>query len=286
MVYLKKTWITVTALCLLSIAGFVFAQMQIDEKMPPTKRLEEKIIYIPQGKLVKTAALGYDAVLADLLWMRTVMYFGQHFVTDKDYRWLYSMLDAVTTLDPGNILAYRFGGNILALEAGEVDSSIRLLQKGIRNNPDKGWRLYFLLGFDYFYLKNDYLNAAKNLEKASRMPGHPQYLPRLAAKMYAEANQADVALAFLREIYDQYQDESVRAAVAQEMNEIMAKKQIGGLEQAADRYKRIYGVYPKELSMLVTAGIIRQLPQFDGGEYKIDPHTGKVDWVSSSKKAN
>ena len=101
-------WILTSVLCVLSITGFLFVQSQLDRLKPPREQLKEKLIYIPKGPFIKTAALGFDAVLADLLWVRSVVYFGGHFLTDKDYHWLYEILDAATTLDPKNILAYRF----------------------------------------------------------------------------------------------------------------------------------------------------------------------------------
>jgi tetratricopeptide (TPR) repeat protein len=268
-------------LCLV-IVGSALMQGQIDRIRPLRERLEEKLIYIPTSRFLRTAALGFDAVLADLLWMRAVVYFGGHFLTDKDYRWLYHILDAVTTLDPKNILAYRFGGSLLALEENDAERSIAILKKGIQNNPDEDWRLYFLLGFNYFYFLEDHVEAAKYLERASRMPNHPKYLPKLAAKMYAKAEKIDTAIEFLEEMYQQHDDQNVKAAIAERITILVAKKQARSLEYAAGKYKEAYGEYPRELKLLTHAGLIKELPAYPGGEYIIDPNTGRVDWVSES----
>jgi len=268
-------------LCLV-IIGVAFMQGQLDRIKPSRERLEEKLIYIPTGRFLRTAALGFDAVLADLLWTRAVVYFGGHFLTDRDYRWLYSLLDATTTLDPKNILAYRFGGSLLALEENDVEKSIAILKKGIRNNPDEDWRLYFLLGFNYFYFLEDYAEAAEYLEKASRMPDHPKYLPKLAAKMYAKAEKIDTAIEFLEEMYQQHDDQNVKAAIAERITILVAKKQTRSLEHAAEKYKETYGKYPSDLKLLTRAGLIKELPVYPGGQYVIDPDTGRVDWVSES----
>jgi len=268
-------------LCLV-IVGFALVQGQLDRMRPSRERLEEKLIYIPSGRFLRTAALGFDAVLADLLWTRAVVYFGGHFLTDKDYRWLYHILDAATTLDPKNILAYRFGGSLLALEEDDVERSIAILKKGIRNNPDEDWRLYFLLGFNYFYFLEDHIEAAKYLERASRMPGHPKYLPKLAAKMYAKAEKIDTAIEFLEEVYEQHEDRNVKAAIAERITILVAKKQAHILEHAAGKYKEAYGEYPTDVKSLARAGLIGELPEYPGGQYVIDPNTGRVDWVSES----
>ena len=256
-------------------------QTQIDRIRPSRERLEEKLIYIPETSYLKTASLGFRAVLADVLWARSVVYFGGHYLTDKDYHWLYNILDATTTLDPKNILAYRFGGTLLALEGDDVEKSIMLLKKGIRDNPDADWRLYFQLGFNHFFYLNEYSTAAEYLERASKMQGHPAFLPRLAARMYAKSGKTDMALEFLRETYSQYDDEKVKKAIAGRINTLMAIKGASHLEKIAEEYKRTYGEYPGELEELVNAGLIQKVPEYPDGYYEIDS-TGKVKWVSES----
>ncbi len=256
-------------------------QTQIDRIRPSRERLAEKLIYIPETQFLRTASLGYHAVLADVFWARSVVYFGGHYLTDKDYRWLYRILDATTTLDPKNILAYRFGGMLLTIEQDDVEKSIMLLKKGIRNNPDADWRLYFLLGFNYFFFLEDYSTAAKHLEKASTMPGHPAFLPRLTARMYAKAGKADMALEFLQETYKQYDDEKVKLAIANRINTLKAMEYASHLEKAAEEYRRIHGKYPGELKELINTGLIQELLEYPGGHYVIDS-TGKVKWVSES----
>ena len=278
----KRFRFLASALCILCSVGFILVQRQADRIRPSRERLEEKLIYIPGPQFIKTAALGFDAVIADILWARAVVYFGEHYLTDKDYSWLYRILDVATTLDPKNILAYRFGGTLLALEDSGVDESTALLKKGIQNNPEEDWRLYFLLGFNHFYLLEDYGAAAEYLEKASRMPRHPTYLPRLVARMYAKADKVDVAIEFLREAYQQYDDENVKSAIAERMTALIAKKEARSLEHAAQKYKEVFGEYPRELKALVGAGIIRELRVYPGGDYVIDPDTGKVDWIQKS----
>lgn len=276
---MKRIWTSTLILCILSIVGLALMQTQIDKIRTPRERLKEKLIYIPETRFLKTASLGFHAILADVLWARTVVYFGGHFATDKDYRWLYRILDATTTLDPKNILAYRFGGTLLTLEDNDVKKSIELLEKGIQNNPDEDWRLYFLQGFNYFFYLEDYAKAAKYIEKASRMPGHPEYLPRLAARMYAKGGKADVAISFLRETYNQSEDRNVKEAIAERLNILMAKQQTVPLENAAEVYKKTYGEYPEDLKELISARLIKNLPEYPNGQYVINS-TGNVEWVS------
>ena len=282
MKFSRRLLILTSILCVISASGFILMQTQLDCERPPRERMEEKLIYIPSPEFVKTASLGFHAVLADVMWARAVVYFGGHYLTDKDYTWLYNLLDATTTLDPKNILAYRFGGSLLALEQWDVEKSIAILKKGIRENPDADWRLYFLLGFNYFYVLEDYNNAAIYLEKASRMPGHPDFLPRLAAKMYAKSEKLDTAIEFLQEMYQQHDNENVRSAILERLSVLIAKKQARSLRCVVEKYKTVHGAYPTELEALAHCGLIEELPQYPNGCYTYDSDTGEIDWVPES----
>ena len=57
-------------------------------------------------------ALGYDRLLADFYWMRTIQYYGRRDEADKRpvrYKNLPTLLDITTTLDPDLMDAYRVG---------------------------------------------------------------------------------------------------------------------------------------------------------------------------------
>ncbi|MBD3183204.1 hypothetical protein GF312_12990 [Candidatus Poribacteria bacterium] len=269
-------------ICILSITGVIYSQLKIDQIRLPRKRLEEKIIYIPTGRFMKAASIGFHAVLSDLLWTRAVLYFGEHFTTDREYPWLYRILDAVTTMDPHNILAYRFGGNLLALEGNRIEESIALLKKGIKHNPDKDWRLYFLLGFNYYYILNDHLTAAYYFEQAVKLPGHPEYLPKLVARMYAKADKEDVAIEFLEEIYTQYNDEQVKQTIMDRLILLKAKEQAKEIQKLVERYKQIYNEYPENFEALVNKGLINRIPEYPGGYFTLNPEDGTVDWFSEN----
>jgi tetratricopeptide (TPR) repeat protein len=111
--------------------------------------------------------------------------FGEDFVKSRNYKWLHRPLDVITTLDPLFEEAYRYGGILLSIQTQQVDKSVNLLEKGIKKFPDD-WRLYFILGFNYTYYKNDDVKAVRYFEKANSLPGHPTYLPRLIGNLYAK----------------------------------------------------------------------------------------------------
>ena len=87
-------------------------------------------VYLPRAEYLRPMSLGWQNVLADILWFRTISYFGEHYRSDRTYPWLAQMCDLVTDLDPRAEHVYRFAGVILPWEANQADAGIRLLEEG------------------------------------------------------------------------------------------------------------------------------------------------------------
>jgi hypothetical protein len=111
---------------------------------PPHAAHGQQPIYLPKAEYLRPMSLGFANVMADVLWFRTISYFGGHYRSDRVYPWLAHMCDLVTDLDPRAEHVYRFAGVILPWEAGETDQGIRLLEKGIRHFPLARVHLLFL----------------------------------------------------------------------------------------------------------------------------------------------
>lgn len=192
-------------------------QARLEEVRPQDHT--ERMLYLPSGSLLKPMALGFDNLLADVLWIRAVVYFGGHYMTDKRYPWLYHILDLVTTLDPKFEMPYEFGGIVLAMDEKAVSKSIAILRKGIQHHPNY-WRFPFYLGFDYFYLLGDFKTAAGYMELAAQLPGCPPYVPRLAASMKYKTAGPAIALHFLKEIQDHTEDTRIKEEVSRKIKEL------------------------------------------------------------------
>ena len=121
----------------------------------------------------QAAALGFDALVADLYWIRAVVYFGRQRlskIADKNYDLLYPLLDLVTTLDPRFTVAYRFGAIFLSEPPpdgpGRPDLAVELLERG--SSAPERWEYLHDIGFVYYWSYRDYAAAAEWLERASR----------------------------------------------------------------------------------------------------------------------
>jgi hypothetical protein len=151
-----------------------------------------------------------------------------------------------------------------------------LLEKGFKENPTV-WNIPFLLGYNHYFILGDAAKAAEYIAAAARLEGGPAYLPGLASRMYAEANNPDTALQFLEALWRQTQDEGMREVIARRAKEVIIERDIRSLESVVQQYRSKQGVYPNTLRDLIVRGYLLQLPQEPfGGSYELDSKTGKV----------
>ncbi len=202
------------------IIGLFFCMAQVQKTLVQYRSVQqESLLYLPSGKFLKPLALGYDQVLADLLWMKTISYFGGHFMSDKQYPWLAHMLNLIIDLDPRFDFPYYFGGIVLSLEASQIEEANKILERGIEAYPDR-WQYPFYIGFNYYYHKKDVQRGLPYLEKASALPGSPDFLKRLVGRLYEKSGKQEEALHFYEEVYQNTADEMIRQKIKEKIDQI------------------------------------------------------------------
>src|SRR3989454_5242845 len=141
------------------------------------------LLYLPSGKYLRVMALGFDGLLADVLYLWSIQYYGNYDIRDR-YDYLERIYDQVITeLDPHYLDPYLIGALIMTTEARQPEMALRLLDKGVERNPDQ-WIIPFeagLLGYDHLH---DYKRAARYFQKAPRGAGGPPVVGRLYAELY------------------------------------------------------------------------------------------------------
>jgi hypothetical protein len=241
-----------------------------------TNRAAAELIYLPPTHFLRAVSLGYEHALADILWFRTINYFGDHYWSDRTYPWLAYMCDVVTDLDPRAVHVYEFGGVMLPWVADRADDGLMLLEKGVRKIPDS-WRLRYLLGFNYYYFKDDLPAATRAFESAMHLPDTPEFVSRMAATIAAAHQGADNAIAFLLEMRRNTPNEEMRAALGERILELALTRDIDALDAAVAAFEARLGRKPADLGELVASGIVAAIPADPfGGQYVLDAENGTV----------
>ena len=245
------------------------ALLGLERQRPASVRAEE-LSYLPKGKYLKVAVLGYDQLAADLIWLKAVQHLGATRQSKSGYAWAYHVVNVVTDLEPKFLPAYLASGTILGVWAGLLYESIEILRKGMRENPDV-WQLPFYIGYDYFYELCDPAKAAPYFQAAARLPGAPSYLPSLAARMTVVGGDPAAALEFLQRLHQQTNDPRLREALERKIKEVIVERDIRVLQEGVNQYRARYGKSPRALNELAVKGIIPHLPvEPFGGAYAVD----------------
>ena len=261
---------------ILLLASVGWLQGELDQRQDRTVVQIEGLAQLPKGEYLKPALLGYHHLGADMLWLRLVQVVGKKRNSADEYEWMHHALDVLTTLDPQYAYAYYAGGVILGDLANRPDLSIRLLEKGVKANPEV-WNIPFLLGYNYYFLLGDPAKGAEYIMQAASRPDGPSYLPGLATRMAAEAGSPDTALAFLEARLLETHDPQTRESLACRMKEVIIERDLRVLGDAVEVYRTQHRALPAKLTDLVAAGVLPMLPQEPfGGDYRLDPKTGSV----------
>lgn len=212
-------------------------------------------------------AFGFRNVLSDVVWLQAVQVSGKKDLVRPDYDRLYRLLDAVSNYDSRFLVPYLLGGLVLGESPNHAREAFRTLDRGWRNHP-REWRLPFYMGYTSYFILGDPLEGGRLMQEASRLPGSPAYLPRLSARMLVEAKAPETALSFLQEMIAKETDPQRRDVLIRRAIEVAVERDIQRIERAAEEYRVARGKAPGSLDDLVTAGLLRAVPEEpNGGRY-------------------
>ena len=275
------------ALIALLVAASVGIQIARDRRYTPYEP-DTAMLWIRSGPLMKRLALGFDTLLADIYWMRSVVYYGGQRLQgegEQNFELLAPMLDLVTTLDPKFTVAYRFGA-IFLTEAypsgpGRPDQSIALLQKGIEHDRGK-WEYMHDIGFVYYWWLHDYEQAAEWFRRAEAADG-PSWLGPLAANTLAAGGSRDQSRALWSQIYESTDSDWIRQTAERSFRQLDALDAIDALNEIAARFREQHGRSATSWQELVSAAGLRGIPLDPTGvPYALDPATGVVSLSQES----
>ncbi len=248
------------------MAAVVGLQTMHERLEASTPAVIENLLYVRSPAAMTRMALSYDALLADLYWIRAVQHYGgTKLSTDpnKQYDLLYPLLDLTTSLDPRFNVAYYFGSTFLA-EAppggpGRPDLAITLLEKGLRAQPDK-WEFAQWIGFVHYWWRHDYAQAAAWFQSATEFPGAPFWLTQLAAVTLAEGGNRQSSRVLWQQVARTGVNEAFRSEAVRRLQQLDAMDQMDRLTEIVEAFRQRDGSVPGSWDDLGRAGYLRALP--------------------------
>jgi hypothetical protein len=238
---------------------------QVRAQAPP---IEERL-FVPNPRTARFISAGYNELAADVVWARTLVYYGEGMsqtgFTMKDVEPLVAL---VNTLDPWFRRPYAWGAYATTFREKEATqeefrASVDILERGAKMFPED-WELAWMLGLRYYSdLKTDDPTEQKQLqeigvsyiEKAMRLPGAPGDLPNLAASLRSKLGQHERALRELREMILVMEPGKARDALIDRYQAMSSESQAQAIRAAGESFdaewKRELPFAPAALYVLV-----------------------------------
>lgn len=242
-------------------AGVLHARDTTYQVSPSTERL----LYLRSGRAADRLMLSFDAVAADVYWIRAIQHYGRDAKSTRTadrFTLLQPLLDLTTTLDPYFNIAYRFGAVFLAFDPpdgpGRPDQAIALLEKGLKHNPDR-WQYAMDVGYIHYWYTRDVMQASRWFGRAAAMPHAPEWLRPLPAMMLVQGGDRMAARWMLKELANS-EEAYLRRAAERSIAYINALDGMDTLEGLIEEYHTSHHVYPTGWSDLVRARMLTGVP--------------------------
>ncbi len=220
--------------------------------------------YVPPYSYLDIMSGNFRTLIAQMFLIRGIMS-----VAEKDtqtFEYILDNLRLAAQLDPKLSYAYIVGGIIAPRTANELRRANIFMRQGMENAP-QDWRLPFWIGFNYLQL-GDNLKAAEYYQKASVLPGSPNYVKSMTARYYYEANRSNIGLLYLESIRGSVKDKRTLNNIDRKIEWL---QNIVNLEGATKAFNIDHGRWPDNLEDLVRSGLIKQVPHDPFGKgYELD----------------
>ena len=274
-------------LALLLVPVLPIVQKRIDRRLG-TFRVQHEALYLWSGEHVRRLTPGFENLMADVYWLRTVQYFGgqRAFAQDKRFDLLGPLVNITTALDPRLEIAYRYGATFLAepwpMGAGKPEEAIALLRRGVAHNPGD-WRLRQDLGLFYFFFLNDGVRASEVLQQGAQLPGAPPFLKTLAAQVLMKGGERQSAKMLWQQIYEQSEPGQLKDNAGLHLGQLQSLDAIDALNAASAEFARHAGRPPASLEELRRSGLTAT-PIVDaaGTPFEYNVSTGKASFSPRS----
>ncbi|CAN5177251.1 hypothetical protein BH11PAT4_BH11PAT4_3200 [soil metagenome] len=277
----KLTRLQIWILSALVVASLSASQALADKASKPTKEevrvavLKNDKPLLPSTQFLKLVAFGNEPLLADLIWLQTIQYFGVGSPYQK-YAALGPMVDTVTQLDPKFAYPYQFG--LVALPfMGQSETAVKIGLRAREVLPEDGLLTFYTASVYHLNLK-DYRKAGELYALAATLKGAPPAAESLAgvtlAKVQDNLSDRKAAIVFWEAVIQNAKTEEERDRAVAWWKHMQV---VYSLEISAEQFKAKEGRYPASFDELIARGYISKVPESPIERiFTLDPVTGKV----------
>jgi tetratricopeptide (TPR) repeat protein len=259
----------------LIVSLLLFSWLKIQSDKVARKKIPgSSIIYLPSGKYLKYATFGYSSLVADIIYLWAIQYYGSYDIPDR-FKYLEHIFSIIAELDPKYTDPYEVGALIAVYDAHDPELAYKILDMGLQKNPNM-WIFPFQAGH-IAQMQKDFERAREYYRQAMEIPGAPPIIKRLYANASYKTMNYQEAWQMWKEVYETAKEDWVKEIAYNHLYRVKSTVDIEALNEAVKKFKEKYGRWPADLNSLVRAGLIKEVPRdLDGKDYLYDPKTGEI----------
>ena len=235
----------------------------------------EDIYYLPPPEWLQVMSLGHRRALADLIWLRALIYFGDEFESGGAVKHVFNYGDSMLALDPDFRRVYRWVGvAAVYTPTGSplefIERSIDVLRRGAERFPNDGelaWDVAATITYELLPAlpkddpSRERLEAEGNdyMVAAARLGAGPDWLVLTNATSLRKLGKGDRELRHLEEMYALIRDPAVKEQIeirlSQLRDEAYAEAFRSVNEEFEQRQREEFPYLPSALYFLVAEPI-------------------------------
>lgn len=222
------TRLVISAAALASVVVVGMAQPRADATRLD-RRLDQELYFQPSAEGVRMAASGFEEAVADVMWVRATLIFGERFASDEStlwHDWLTSVIGVVTHLDPTWRTPYTYGGGMLSAVGLTAEAAV-VYERCTRELAHDYW-CPFARGMNDLLYNDDAAAAARWLEVAAQRPEAPEWYGAAAAAMQSRAGQRKAGVAYLKEQLATTDNAGVRRSLQLQLGRLQHDELVAG----------------------------------------------------------
>jgi len=247
---MKALWLATLTLALGALATLV--RLPASARYHETDTYEDRY-YLPSAEWLEVACLGHREAFADLLWLRTLVYYGDELQHHGSERHIFEYAEAILALDPDFVAIYRRIGTLVIYRAEGVTSEdvervVEIMARGVARFPEDGdlaWSTGATLAFELvpMYREHPELQqrarerAAPYLVRATELGAAPPYATLTNSALLERVGHAEQAVTHLEEMYAVTEDPEMRAEIASRIATLRSQVFAAGFVEENARFE-------------------------------------------------
>ncbi|MEY3214017.1 MAG: hypothetical protein RIT28_4498 [Pseudomonadota bacterium] len=260
------------SIALLSGAALAHTSQRYVDAQRRDLNVSHELLFIPDAESVRVASLDHSVHVADLLWVRTVLAFGERWNTTGDpawVEWLSRTVLGICQIDPRWRTPYFYGGVMLRV-LGDYEGSTAVMKLGSENLPEDPW-FPFSVGMNLYIQGGDREEASRWIAEAARRPGAPEWYAVAAVAFRQEQKERPQAIRFLQDELKLTDDPELRKELERRLASLTHDEYAERLNELAEAFAAERGRRPRGVEELLRAGKLKGTPPDPlGGSWVVD----------------